>query len=338
MPTARWSKVPTPENRAMRWWQFGLTGGIVLSLATMVKLILTLIFGSLGEADWDEAAGFLATTFGMGFLCGIVVWRCKPLYRRFGMLGDAIAGLAVMLVFFIACMLVFDPQMLRARFSSSGAPMLGFAAVLGLLGGAWIGRDLRRTALQRKFTMKTPGPKDESCLIETPIESSQVFRGKLLDVRLDKVRLPDGNEATREYVKHPGAVIVIPVLDDGRLVFERQFRYPVGRVLTELPAGKIDPGEPAENAARRELLEETGFTAKTWRRLGSMHPCVGYSDEAIEIFLAQELEHSGGQNLDHEEFIDILELTREEAEAAIGNGEITDAKTIVALFWAKTVL
>ena len=322
----------------MRWWQFGLTGGIVLSLATAARLIPALMYGVAGEADWNEAAGFIATIFGTGFLCGLIVWRCKYLYRRFGMLGDAIAGLAVMLAFFIACMLVFDPQMLRARFSSGGAPMLGFAALLGIFGGAWMGRDWRRTALQENPVMKTRNLEDESHLAETLIEGTQVFHGKLLDVRVDKVRLPDGNEATREYVKHQGAVVVIPVLSDGRLILERQFRYPVGRVLIEFPAGKIDPGELAENAARRELLEETGFTAQKWRRLGSIHPCVGYSDEIIEIFLAQELEHSGAQNLDHEEFIDILELTLEEAEAAVGNGEITDAKTIAALFWAEKVV
>ena len=179
---------------------------------------------------------------------------------------------------------------------------------------------------------------DESHLAETLIEGTQVFRGKLLDVRLDKVRLPDGNEAAREYVKHQGAAIVIPVLDDGRLILERQFRYPVGRVLIEFPAGKIDPGEPAENTARRELLEETGFTAQTWRHLGRMHPCVGYSDEIIEIFLARELAHSGGQTLDHGEFIELLTMTLEEAVSAVMQGEITDAKTIAALFWAEKAL
>jgi ADP-ribose pyrophosphatase len=322
----------------MRWWQFGLTGGIVLSLATAVKLIHALVYGAAEEIDWNEIAGFIVTIFGTGFLCGLVVWRCKYLCQRFGMAGDAIAGLAVMLAFFIACMLVFEPRMLRARFFSDGVPMLGFASVLGLLGGAWIGRDWRRPVPQGKCAAKTRNPEDDAHLAETPIEGSQVFHGKLLDVRVDKVRLPDGSEATREYVKHQGAVVVIPVQDDGSFIFERQFRYPVGRVLIELPAGKIDPGEPAEDAARRELLEETGFTAKKWQRLGSLHPCVGYSDEAIEIFLARELERSGEQNPDSEEFIDILELTLEEAVVAVGNGEITDAKTIVALFWAEKVV
>ncbi|MDR2613847.1 MAG: NUDIX hydrolase [Candidatus Accumulibacter sp.] len=186
--------------------------------------------------------------------------------------------------------------------------------------------------------MKNLYPDDFAHLAETTIESSQVFRGKLLDVRRDRVRLPDGGESTREYIKHPGAVVVIPILDSGELILERQFRYPCGHSLIEFPAGKIDPGEPAEVAAKRELLEETGFTAGEWRHLGVLHPCVGYSNERIEIFLAQELVRHGGQNLDHGEFIDLLELRLIDALAAVRDGEITDAKTIVALFWAEKVI
>jgi ADP-ribose pyrophosphatase len=186
--------------------------------------------------------------------------------------------------------------------------------------------------------MKPPHQESFAHLAETLIESSQVFQGKLLDVRLDRVRLPDASEAVREYVKHPGAVVVIPVLDDGKLLLERQFRYPLGRTMLELPAGKIDPGELVENTAKRELLEETGFVAKQWRHLGVMHPCVGYSDERIEIFLARELVQHGEQNLDQGEFIDVLKLTLEEAVAAVRAGEITDTKTITALFWAEKVI
>ena len=185
--------------------------------------------------------------------------------------------------------------------------------------------------------MEKQYPDEFAHLAETMIESSQVFQGRLLDVRRDRVRLPDGSEATREYIRHPGAVVVIPVLDDGRLVFERQFRYPVGRSLIEFPAGKIDPGELAEESARRELLEETGFTARKWRHLGVLHPCVGYSDERIEIFLARGLTPHGEQNLDRGEFIDLLKLSLEDALTAVRHGEITDAKTIVALFWAGSM-
>jgi ADP-ribose pyrophosphatase len=175
-------------------------------------------------------------------------------------------------------------------------------------------------------------------LDETQIEGAQVFRGKLLDVRLDRVLLPDGNEATREYVVHQGAAVVIPVLDSGDLLFERQFRYPVGRTFLEFPAGKIDPGEDGFATARRELLEETGHTATEWRHLGVMHPCVGYSSERIEIFLARGLREESGQQLDHGEFLDLLTLTLDSAMAAIRTGEITDAKTIAAMFWAEKVL
>jgi ADP-ribose pyrophosphatase len=186
--------------------------------------------------------------------------------------------------------------------------------------------------------MKTRPTENFTHLAETTLESSRVFQGRLLDVRLDRVRLPDASEATREYVRHPGAVVVIPVLDDGGLILERQFRYPIGRVMIEFPAGKIDPGELVENTARRELLEETGLIAGEWRHLGVMHPCVGYSDERIEIFLARGLVQHSGQNLDHGEFVDVLQLTLEEAMAAVRDGEITDAKTITALFWAEKVI
>ncbi len=175
-------------------------------------------------------------------------------------------------------------------------------------------------------------------LAETGIESAQVYRGKLLDVRLDRVRLSNGVEATREYVRHQGAVVVIPLLDSGKMIFERQYRYPLGKVFLEFPAGKIDPGEAIDATARRELLEETGFNANEWRHVGVMHPCVGYSDERIEIFFARGLVQCGEQNLDHGELLDVLELTLEEAVSAVREGEITDGKTIAALFWAEKIM
>ena len=128
----------------MRWWQFGLFGGVVLSLATGIKVTRAVVRGALGEAEWGEAVGFGAAIFGMGFLCGVIVWAGKGLYQRLGLAGDAIVGLVVMVVFFVACMLLFEPAMLGAGFWSGGAPMLGMAVVGGLIGGAWIGRDLRK--------------------------------------------------------------------------------------------------------------------------------------------------------------------------------------------------
>ncbi|MBS1196671.1 MAG: nudF [Proteobacteria bacterium] len=179
---------------------------------------------------------------------------------------------------------------------------------------------------------------DESHLREDQLDSEVVFDGRLLHVRRDRVRLPNGAESTREYITHPGAVTVLALLDNGKLLLERQFRYPLGRVFLELPAGKIDDGEQALVAAKRELLEETGYTADDWRNLGVMNPCIGYSDERIEIFLACHLSQVSGQQLDHNEFLDVLEMSPNEVSEAIRQGMITDAKTITALYWLEKVL
>ena len=172
-------------------------------------------------------------------------------------------------------------------------------------------------------------------LHEEQLDSEQVFKGVLLDVRKDRVRLPNGGESVREYVVHPGAVVIIPVLECGSLLFENQYRYPLQRDFLELPAGKIDPGEDIETTAKRELLEETGHVASEWRHLGVMHPCIGYSDERIEIFLARGLQKVAEPSLDYNEFLDVLQLPLDEAVAAVRDGRITDAKTITALFWAE---
>lgn len=168
-------------------------------------------------------------------------------------------------------------------------------------------------------------------LHEAELSGESVFEGALLKVFRDRVRLPDGREAFREYVRHPGAVVVVGVLSDGRLLFERQFRYPLRRAFLELPAGKIDAGEDIAACARRELREETGFEARSWQHVGVMHPCIGYSDERIEIFLATELNHVG-RALDEGEFLEVHTLTVDEAERAVHDGRITDGKTIAALF------
>lgn len=172
-------------------------------------------------------------------------------------------------------------------------------------------------------------------LIETEISSERVFEGALLKVRKDLVRLPNGQASVREYIVHPGAVVVLGILDNGNLLFERQFRYPLRRVFLELPAGKIDAGESILETAKRELLEETGHVASQWEHLGVMHPCIGYSDERIEIFLARGLREVGAKQLDHNEFLDVIEISPQEAREAVWNGRITDAKTIAALYWLE---
>jgi ADP-ribose pyrophosphatase len=179
--------------------------------------------------------------------------------------------------------------------------------------------------------LKSSKPSD---LTERFVSGEQVFDGTLLKVRRDVVRLPDGSQGTREYVRHPGAVAIVPLFDDGRILLERQFRYPHGREFIEVPAGKLEPNEPHLETAKRELLEETGYAAKEWTRLGVIHTAIAYTDEGIEIFLAKKLEKRE-RKLDHGEFLETLILGFDEAIAMIGDGRITDAKTVAALLWVK---
>jgi ADP-ribose pyrophosphatase len=176
--------------------------------------------------------------------------------------------------------------------------------------------------------------KDDAHLRETTIASKQVFRGRLLDVRCDTVRLPDGGTATREYVVHPGAVMVVPILDDGRLVIERQYRHPLQRVMLEFPAGKIDAGEPGIACAVRELAEETGYRAREWAHAGVLHNAIAYSSEGIQIWFARGLT-LGDRGLDEGEFLDVSTATLDELLQLAQLGELTDAKTLIALLWLQ---
>jgi ADP-ribose pyrophosphatase len=176
-------------------------------------------------------------------------------------------------------------------------------------------------------------------LIERRVHQEELLRGHFLQVLRDTVQLPNQNLATREYVVHPGAVMVIPMLDtpDGlRLVMERQFRYPVGQVMTEFPAGKLDPGEDPWLCAQRELLEETGYTARQWARAGVLHPVIAYSTEVIEIWFAKDLT-LGERQLDTDEFLDVFTATQAELMAACQQGLLTDAKTLTGLLWLQNV-
>lgn len=171
-------------------------------------------------------------------------------------------------------------------------------------------------------------------LREDTLHSEQVYRGHFLDVRRDQVRLPDGSSAAREYIVHPGAVMIVPLLDDGRLVVERQWRHPLARVVLEFPAGKIDPGEPPFKCAARELFEETGYRAAEWARAGIMHNAIAYSTEGIEIWFARGLT-LGQRQLDAGEFLDVLACSESELDELARCGELTDAKTLVGLQWLQ---
>ncbi|WP_047548427.1 NUDIX domain-containing protein [Methylotenera sp. G11] len=170
-------------------------------------------------------------------------------------------------------------------------------------------------------------------LTEHCLSSEVLAQGDMLTVRRDSVRLPDGNVSRREYVVHPGAVVIVPLLPGGNVVLERQFRYPLHQVFIELPAGKIDPDEDVLSTGQRELLEETGYTAQNWVKLGIQHPCIGYSNEVIHIYLAENLT-AGAHQRDEDEMLEVFDLKMEDCLTMIQRGEITDSKTIVALFMA----
>jgi ADP-ribose pyrophosphatase len=167
-------------------------------------------------------------------------------------------------------------------------------------------------------------------LAEKRLSGERVFDGVLLKVHRDQVRLPDGSTGIREYIRHPGAVAIVPLFDDGRVLLERQFRYPHNRDFLEIPAGKIDPGEAPLDTAKRELLEETGYVAEEWTRIGVIHTAIAFTDEAIELFTAKKLTHRE-RRLDEGEFLETLIVSLEDALAMVRDGRITDAKTVAAL-------
>lgn len=177
----------------------------------------------------------------------------------------------------------------------------------------------------------------EPDLAEHNISSQTIAAGGMLTVMCDQVRLPNGNISQREYVMHPGAVLIIPLLANGNVVLEKQFRYPLHQVFIELPAGKIDAGEAVLATGQRELLEETGYTAADWVLLGHQHPCIGYSDEVIYMYLARGLT-AGDYNRDEDESLIVFEASFSDCLDMIQSGQITDGKTIIALLLAERFL
>ena len=169
-------------------------------------------------------------------------------------------------------------------------------------------------------------------LTETRIDGELVYDGHFLKVQRDTIELPNGNHTAREYILHPGAVVILPLLDDGTVLLERQFRYPMHQVFIEFPAGKIDAGEDTLACAKRELVEETGYTATDWQFVSTIHNAIAYSDEHLELYLARGLT-KGEQQLDDGEFLEVFTATIDELLQWVREGKVTDVKTIIGAFW-----
>lgn len=175
---------------------------------------------------------------------------------------------------------------------------------------------------------------DDEHLAEKKISGEGVYDGIFLKMKRDIVSLPDGQHAVREYLEHPGAVAILAILDDGRVLLERQYRYPIAQAVIEIPAGKLNTGEDPLLCAQRELQEETGYTAKHWSKIRRIHPVISYSTEFIDIYLAEGLS-PGPARLDEEEFLDVFASPLEELLNWVETGKITDVKTIISTYWLE---
>jgi ADP-ribose pyrophosphatase len=180
-------------------------------------------------------------------------------------------------------------------------------------------------------------PENNPHLAEHCQASELVYQGHFLKISCDHVSLPDGRITKREYIHHPGAVVILPLFDDGMVLMERQFRYPLNQVFLEFPAGKIDLNEDPLACAKRELREETGLVAKEWRFLTTIHNAIAYSDEHLDIYLARGLTQ-GPKELDDGEFLETFKAPVSDVLDWVKQGKISDVKTIIGAFWLEKIL
>lgn len=174
-------------------------------------------------------------------------------------------------------------------------------------------------------------------LKETQVDSKLAYEGHFLKVQRDTVSLPDGKLTAREYIKHPGAVVILPLFEDGTVLLERQYRYPLHQVFIEYPAGKIDAGEDPLACAKRELQEETGYSATEWQHVCTIHNAIAYSDEHLEIYLARGLT-AGEAKLDDGEFLEVFTAPVADMLTWIREGKVTDVKTVIGTFWLEKIM